>query len=240
MEIKIKTKGSIVIAEVSGRIDANSAVLVEAVGQCIHEGYSDILLDLEDVEFIDYLGISAIVLACREVMNKGGRIKISNIPLHLKELFSLTGLNRAIDIYANQDLAMSAFKEDKAIEDIKRMQLRRRFKRLPIEIKSELRPKSAKDGRCFTGDILNLSAIGAFIYGCDQFKLGDKLALKLKLPSNLGEIGLDAKVVWLSDKQVQIHVHPGMGIEFYNIPGPVQVKLLEFIEKNLSLSPTDQ
>lgn len=240
MEIKIKTEGSVVIAEVSGRIDANSAVLVEAVGQCIRNGYNDILLDLKEVEFIDYLGISAIVLTCREVMNNEGRIKISGIPLHLKELFSVTGIDRAIDIYATQDLAMNGFKEDKAIEDIKKMQLRRRFKRLYIDIKSELRPKSAKNGRCFTGDILNLSAVGAFIYGCGQFKLGDELILKLKLPPKFGEIELDAKVVWLSDKQVQIHVHPGMGIEFYNIPGPAQEKLLEFIEKNLSFNPADQ
>lgn len=239
MEIKVRVKGSVIILDLAGRVDADSANLVETIGQCIHDGYNDILLDFDSVEYIDYLGISAVVLAYKEIVNNKGRMKIMNIPSHLKEIFALTGMDKVIDIYAREDLAVNSFKEDKIIESIQKMQLRRRFKRLFIDIKIELRSKSDKNPVCLTGDILNLSAVGAYIYGCDQFRLGDKITLKLKLPPRLGEIELDAKVSWLSDKQFQPQLHPGMGVEFYNISGPVQEKLLQFIESNLSYTSAD-
>ncbi len=239
MEIRPRQKGSIVILDLCGRIDVDAANFVEVVGQCIRDGYSDILCNFEAVDFIDYMGISVIVIAYKEVTNNNGRMKFSNIPAHLKGVFSVAGLDRVMDIYATEDIAMNSFKEDKIIENIKRMQLRRRFKRLPIDIKIELKEKYNKNALCVKGDLLNLSAIGAYIFGCRQFKLGDDVILKLKLPPKSEEIELEAKVVWLPDKQIQPHSYPGMGVEFYNITPAVQQKLLEFIEKNLSFMSTD-
>ncbi len=239
MDIRARQKGSIIILDLCGRIDVDAANFVEVVGQCIRDGYSDILCNFEAVDFIDYMGISVIVIAYKEVINNKGRMKFTNIPVHLKGFFSIAGLDRDIDIYATEDIAMNSFKEDKIIENIKKMQLRRRFKRLPIDIKIELKEKYDKSAVCLEGDLINLSAIGAYIFGCDQFKLGDEIILKLKLPPKSEEIELAAKVVWLSDKQIQPHSHPGMGLEFCNIPPSVQQKLLEFIERNLSFMSTD-
>lgn len=239
MEIRARTKGSIIILDLAGRIDVDAASLVEAVGQCIRDSYLDILCNFEEIEFIDYLGVSAIALAYREVTNNNGRMKFANIPAHLKNIFSVTGLDRVIEIYATEDLALNAFKEDKVIENIKKLQLRRRFKRLPIDIKVELKEKYAHSPTCLKVDILNLSAIGAYIYGCDKFKLGDEVILKFKLPPKSEELQLEAKVVWLSDKQIQMHLYPGIGVEFYNLSPQTQEKILEFIERNLSYLPTD-
>ncbi|MFA5410755.1 MAG: anti-sigma factor antagonist [Candidatus Omnitrophota bacterium] len=240
MEIKARTKGNIVILDLSGRIDVDSANLVEAVGQCLRDGYIDILCNFEEVDFIDYLGVSAIALAYREVLNNHGRMKFANIPAHLKNIFSVTGLDRVVEIYATTDLALNAFKEDKVIENIKKLQLRRRFKRLPIDIKVELKDKYAHAPACLKVDILNLSAIGAYIYGCDKFKLGDEVVLRFKLPPKPEELEFQAKVVWLPDNQIQQHLRPGMGVEFYNLSSSLQEKLLEFIERNLSRMSMDE
>lgn len=234
MDIRARQKGSIIILDLCGRIDVDSANLVEAVGQCIRDGYWDILCNFEAVDFIDYMGISVIVIAYKEVINNNGRMKFVNIPAHLKGVFSIAGLDKAIDTYATEDSAIDSFKEDKIIENIKKLQLRRRFKRLPIDIKIELKARHEKNAACFTGELINLSAIGAYIYGCDKFRLGDEIILKFKLPPKSEELELQARVVWLSDKQVQPHSHPGMGIEFFNIEPSPQQKLLEFIERNLS------
>jgi anti-anti-sigma factor len=240
MELKIRRKGNIIILDLSGRIDVNSANFIEVIGQCISEGYCDMLCNFEDVEFIDYMGISALVIAYKDVMNNKGRMGFFNIPAHLKGLFSVAGIDRTIDIYATEDLAITSLKEDKAIENIKKLQLRRRFKRLPIDIKVELKVKHEKNPVCLEVEMLNLSGIGAFLFGCDKFKLGDEVVLTLKLPPKSEEIKLDAKVVWLSDKQVQLHSHPGIGVEFYNIAPSVQEKLIEFIDRNLSFMSTEE
>jgi Tfp pilus assembly protein PilZ len=119
------------------------------------------------------------------------------------------------------------------------MQLRRRFKRLPIDIKVELKAKHGRDPVCLKLDVLNLSGIGAFIFGCDKFKLGDEVILKIKLPPKRKELELEAKVVWIPDKQVQPHSYPGLGVEFTHMPAGIQQELVEFIERNLSSISSD-
>lgn len=234
LQIRPRRVDDVIVLDLIGRIDVNAALLVEMVGNCVHEGYKDILCNLEAVDFVDYMGVSVIVIAYKEVANNQGRMKFSNVPAHLKGIFAISGIDRVIESFATEDLAINSFREDQNIENIKKLPLRRRFKRLPVDIKVQLRSGHDKDAPCFKVDILNFSAIGAYIYGCDKFKLGDEVILDLCLPPKNQNLELRALVVWLSDKQIQPQFHPGMGVEFCNIPGPVQKKLIEFIERNLS------
>ena len=239
LEIKLRQKDNIIIMDLSGRIDVNSANLVEAVGQCLREGCTNILCNLEEVEGIDYMGVSVVVIAYKEVINNQGRMKFLNIPAHLRGVFAVSGMDRVIEVYATQELALNSFRDDKAIENIKKMQLRRRFKRLPIGLKIELKSKTPGSPSCFKVDILNLSAVGAFIFGCDKFRLGDEVVLNMKLAPKEEELMLEATVVWIPDKEVQPHEHPGIGVEFRNISAGVQQKLIDFIERNLSFMSSD-
>ncbi|MFA5350081.1 MAG: anti-sigma factor antagonist [Candidatus Omnitrophota bacterium] len=239
LDIKLRQKDYIIIMDLSGRIDVNSANLVEVVGQCLRDGYTDILCNLEDIEGIDYMGISVVVIAYKEVVNSKGRMKLLNIPAHLRGVFAVSGMDRVIEVYATEDLAVNSFKEDKAIEDIKKMQLRRRFKRLPIDLKVELKSKSSTSPSCLKVDILNLSAVGAFIFGCDNFKLGDEVILKMRLAPKKEELVIEAAVVWVPDKEVQPHEYPGFGVEFRNISADIQQELIDFIERNLSFMSSD-
>ena len=182
MDIKARQRNGIVILDLSGRIDADCANLIEAVAQCLRDGYTDILCNFEDVQMIDYMGISVVVIAYKEIVNNQGRLKFVNVPMHLLGVLAVSGMDKVIDICATEEFALNGFKEDKAIENIKKMQLRRRFKRLPVDLKIELKSSLAHAPVCLKVDILNLSAIGAFIFGCDKFRLGDEVLLTMKLP----------------------------------------------------------
>jgi anti-sigma B factor antagonist len=239
MEIKVRVRENVVILDLCGRVDVNSANLIEIVGQCIRDGYVDIICNLEEVSAIDYMGISALVLAYKELTNNGGRMKLLDIPGSLRNVFTVSGMDRVIEIFSQEDEAVKSFKEDKAIEEIKKIPLRRRFKRLPIDIKIELRQKYSHNPVSVQGEIVNLSAIGAFIFGCEQVKLQDEVAIRFRLGAAAEEFVLDAKVVWLADKQVQPHFYPGIGIEFVNIPQDIQEKIFEFVERNASLLTND-
>ena len=239
LEIKLRQIGNCVILDLSGRIDVDSANLVEVVGQCVHDGYLNILCNLESVQVVDYMGISVIAIAYKEAANHNGRMKFVNIPVHLRDMFTVAGLDRVMEIYVSEDLAIQSFREDKVIEEIKKMQLRRRFKRLPVDLKIELKPKQDNSPVCLKVEMLNLSAIGAFIFGCGKFKLGDEVALKMKLAPNPEILELDARVVWIPDKSVQPHEYPGIGVEFSDISPENQRKLIEFIERNLSSISSD-
>lgn len=239
LEIKLRQSGNCIILDLGGRIDVDSANLVEVVGQCVRDGYLDILCNLEDVQAVDYMGISVVVIAYKEVANHNGRMKFLNIPVYLRDMFIVSGMDRVIDIYASEEAALNSFKEDKAIENIKKMQLRRRFKRLPIDLKIELKSKKDASLECLKVEMLNLSAIGAFIFGCGKFKLGDEVALKMKLAPKPEELELEARVVWIPDKGVQPHEYPGIGVEFSNLSAENQQKIIEFIDRNISFSPSE-
>ncbi len=234
LEIKLRQAAGCVILDLSGRIDVDSANLVEVVGQCVRDGYLDLLCNFEDVQNIDYMGVSVVVIAYKEVTNHGGRMKFVNIPAQLKDIFTVSGVDRVMEIYATWDAAVNSFKEDKAIEEIKKMQLRRRFKRLPIDLKIELNSKQPGSPECLKVDVINLSAVGAFIFGCGKFKLGDDVILKMKLSPNPEILELEARVVWVPDKAIQPHEYPGIGVEFSNLSQANQKKLIEFIERNIS------
>ncbi|MDD5725711.1 MAG: anti-sigma factor antagonist [Candidatus Omnitrophica bacterium] len=239
LEIRLRQAGNCVVLDLSGRIDVDSANLVEAVGQCVRDGYPDILCNLEDVRSIDYMGISVVVIAYKEVLNHGGRMKIANLPAQLKDVFSVSGVDRSIEVYATIDAALSSFKEDRVIEGIKKMPLRRRFKRLPIDLKVEMKSERGGGPECLKVEMLNLSAVGAFIFGCGNFKLGDEVILKMKLSPNPELLELQARVVWIPDKAVQPHEYPGVGVEFSNLSSENQQRIIDFIERNISSMLSD-
>ncbi|MCM8779605.1 MAG: anti-sigma factor antagonist [Candidatus Omnitrophica bacterium] len=240
MEISVRRKQGVTILDLAGRIDVDSAILVETVGYLIHNGEMDILCNFEEVEFIDYTGISVIAVAYKEVVNNNGRIKFVNIPAHLRGIFSISGLDRTFEIFPSEDLGVNSFREDRIIEKIKRRPLRRRFKRLSVRINVEYRPVTAKKEEEFMrGQMLDLSAVGAYIMGPNKFSLNDMLDLRLHLKPKPGEMNVEARVVWLSDKQIQPQFHPGMGVEFYNLSTSAQKRIMDFIDRNLTFSATN-
>jgi anti-anti-sigma factor len=234
MDIKARIKDNTIILDLSGTIDVNGANFIEVVGQCLRDGYTDIVCNFESVDLIDYMGVSVVVIACKEVLNHRGRLRFCALPSHLKSVFGIAGLDRVIDEYATEELALQSLREARTIEKIQKIQMRRRFKRLPIDMKVEIHKRGGQKTSCEKADLLNLSGVGAYIYGCGSLQLEDHLTLKLKLPPKGEEIELKAKVVWLSDPQLQHPVHPGMGVTFYDLAGKPQERLLEFIDRNLS------
>jgi len=239
LEIKLRQAGHCIVLDLCGQIDVDAANLVEVVGQCVRDGYLDILCNLEDIQAVDYMGVSVVAIAYKEVVNHQGRMRFTNIPAHLRYVFTVSGMDRVIEIYPSEDLALHSFKEDKAIENIKKMQLRRRFKRLPIDLKIELKSKQDSSLGCLKVEMLNLSALGAFIFGCGKFKLHDEVTLKMTLAPKPEVLELEARVVWVPDKGVQPHEYPGIGVEFSNLSAENQQKIIEFIDRNISFSSSD-
>ncbi|MFA5038786.1 MAG: STAS domain-containing protein [Candidatus Omnitrophota bacterium] len=234
MDIRARQKDDVIILDLGGRIDADAAGLVESVGQCLRDGYADILCNFDQVEYVDYVGISALVLSYKDVINNNGRMKFCCVPVHVKNALCVAGLDHTIDHYPSEESALQAFQQDHVLEKLQKLQLRRRFKRLPLDLKIELKTKSGGSPVCLKAEILNLSAVGAYIFGCSGLKLGDDCILTLKLSSKDEPLELRAKVVWLPDRQVQPQMYPGVGVEFQFLSTALQQRLLDFIEKNLS------
>lgn len=240
MEIQARKIKNVIILDLIGRIDIDSALFIEIIGQCLRDGYTDILCNFENIQSIDYVGVSAIAIANHEVSSHHGKIKFINVSEQARRLFNITGLDQTLEIYSCESEALENFKKDKITEKINKMKWRRRFKRLHLDLSIEIKPRYSSGSVTQKGEILNLSAVGAYIYGCSQFKLGDDLVIKIKLPHPFKEdLTLNARVVWLPEKNLQHPIYPGIGVEFHPITSQNQQKIIDYIERNLSHLPQD-
>lgn len=234
LEITFRKSKAIAILDLSGNIDIDASNFIEKVGWCLENGYEDILCNFESVNLIDYAGLSVLAIAFKNVANHKGRIKFINIPAHIKKIFSLVCMDKVFEIYESEEAALNSFKEDKAIAEIQKKQLRRRFKRLPSEMEVQFK-SNTKEEKSAKGKILNLSAVGLLVFADKTYPLGEILDIKLSLLPKPGILELKAKVVWLVQKELQPQIYPAMGLEFYDIDSNVQKKIVEFVERNMSL-----
>jgi len=239
LEIEFKKVDSVAILDLTGSIDIDAANFVEMVGWCLTNGYKDILCNFENVNLVDYAGLSVLAIAYKDVLNHNGRIKFVNVAAHIEKIFCLVYLDRVFEIYADEELAIRSFEEDRVISKIQKKPLRRRFKRLPLDIDIEFKLKT-KDEQFNLGKVLNISAVGLLVFSEKTYPLGEILKIRLSLLPKPGFIELEAKVVWLVQKEIQPQIYPGMGLEFYNMDSETQKKIIEFVDRNLPLSYTTE
>ncbi|MFA6384176.1 MAG: anti-sigma factor antagonist [Candidatus Omnitrophota bacterium] len=233
LEIKSRRVKTVIILELSGTIDIDSANLIERVGTTIQDGYRDIICDLGSVNLIDYSGLSALALTYKNVVNHKGRMAFVNVPPHVTKTFNLVCLDKVFEIYADEQTALKKLDESASLSDIQKKQLRRRFKRLPLDIEIQFRSSHDKEYR--HGKVLNLSAIGLLVFAEETYRIGEILDVIVSLVPVASAVQVKAKVVWLVQKEIQPQLYPAMGLEFHHIDSATQEKVLQFVERNLPL-----
>lgn len=233
LEIKLRRVKAVIILGLSGTIDIDSANLVERVGTIIQDGYRDIICDLEDVNLVDYSGLSALALAYKNVVNHKGRMAFINVPQHVARTFNLVCLDKVFEIYPDEQTALKKLEVSTSLSDIQKKQLRRRFKRLALDIDVKFKPHGAKDFQ--RGKVLNLSAIGLLVFAQETCRIGDILDVAISLAPVAPAVEVQAKVVWLVQKDIQPQLYPAMGLEFYHIDCATQEKIMQFVERNMPL-----
>ncbi|MBM3246327.1 MAG: STAS domain-containing protein [Candidatus Omnitrophica bacterium] len=237
LDIEFRKAGAVAILDLAGSIDIDAANFIEMVGWCLNNGYKDIVCNLENVNLVDYPGLSVLTIAYKDVVNHNGRIKFVNVAAHIEKTFAMVCLDRVFDIYVDEETALKSFAEDKHISQIQKMPLRRRFKRLPLDIDIDFKAKD-KAEQFNQGKVLNISAVGLLVFAEKIYPLSQILDVRLSLLPHPGQIEVNAKVVWLVQKEIQPQIYPGMGLEFYKIDSEVQKKIVEFVDRNLPLSST--
>lgn len=233
LAINVREKNDCVILDMEGNIDINASNFIEAVGWVVANKTKDILCNFEKINLIDYVGVSVIAVAYKNVINHNVRMKIYNTPEHVIQLFSVVGLDRIFEYYDSEEDALESVKSDTALSGILEKKLRRRFRRVAIEEPIEYRRKDSQ-GDFLKGRVINLSAIGVFMIGDEIFPVGEVLKVRLHLFPVPGIIEFDAKVVWVADEEIQPLESGSMGLEFCDISAKLQEEIIKFVEKNIA------
>lgn len=92
-------EGDVVILYLKGRLDATSSSSVKAaLKDLLENGQLKIIVDLQEVPFIDSSGLAALVSGLRMAREKGGTVVLSRVQAQAQTVFRLTMLDRVFTI----------------------------------------------------------------------------------------------------------------------------------------------
>lgn len=101
-----KAKGFMVLTIQEERIDAhNSTELKEHFLSMMEQGDTQILVQLEQVRFIDSSGLGALLSGFKNAESRSGKLALTNLQPQVLSMFELTRLNRVFEIYTDLEQA---------------------------------------------------------------------------------------------------------------------------------------
>ena len=140
MSVRIREVKDIHIVDIDGKIDINSSDIIETIGWLVNTGKAKIIIDLKNVDTVDYNGLSILAIAYKNIVNHSGKLRFLNIPLAAIELFKVVKLDSVFEVYPDEESAINSFYDESA----DKLHLRRRFARLDIHLSVKYRT-SGKD-----------------------------------------------------------------------------------------------
>lgn len=108
--LKKKKSGNIIIVYPEGRLDVTrSTELEEEITKLIDdEGVRNIIMNLENVEYMSSSGFRACIAILRKLKSLNGNFKISNVRPAVKRIFDVIELTSLFDIYDTEEEAIKS------------------------------------------------------------------------------------------------------------------------------------
>lgn len=104
-----KLNGYQVLSILDERIDAhNSADLKAELLQRLAQDGDALIVQLEQVRFIDSSGLGALLSGHKQAVSKSGKLMLASIQQPVLSMFEITRLNRVFEIYADLNEALAA------------------------------------------------------------------------------------------------------------------------------------
>lgn len=108
MEITHRTSNNIEILELSGRFDAYEVpIVVKWFDDHPETKYA--IINLSGVGFIDSSGLATLVKALKRCRQNDGDLYISNMQQAVRIIFELTRLDKAFQMFDNEEDAVQSF-----------------------------------------------------------------------------------------------------------------------------------
>ncbi len=111
MELRLESRpvGDVLVMQCHGRIIAGNEVftlhakVVDAI-----EKYGDVVLQLDQVEFVDSSGLGAMMRLVQAARTKSGDVKLSGVPPKVRKVLQLTNLLQQFEAYETVEEAITA------------------------------------------------------------------------------------------------------------------------------------
>ena len=116
MTTSTRQVGEVTIVDISGRIvhGEESGALRAVVCDLLSKGRNQILLNLGAVDYIDSMGLGALVGVFTSVRKQGGDLKLLNLKNKVTDVMQITKLYTVFDIMNDEAAGVKSFDQSKA------------------------------------------------------------------------------------------------------------------------------
>ncbi|MEM8934373.1 MAG: STAS domain-containing protein [Acidobacteriota bacterium] len=111
MKIEVKNSQGVTILVPKGKITIGEGdvMLRQAVHEALEAGARNILIDLGAFSTMDSSGVGELVSAYTTVTNRGGKLKLANLPSKISDILQITQLIRVFEVYDSIDEAVESY-----------------------------------------------------------------------------------------------------------------------------------
>jgi anti-sigma B factor antagonist len=118
IDIQQRDREGITIQDLKGRLTVGDEVsrFRDQLQKLINSGHRNIVLQMEDVDYIDSTGLGALVMAYTSMQKAGGKIKLLNLSRRGIELLVMTKLTTIFEVFNDEQSAINSFFPDREIK----------------------------------------------------------------------------------------------------------------------------
>jgi anti-sigma B factor antagonist len=111
MDIEERATGDVMVLDLKGKVTQGEGdeLLKDKVNSLVNQGYKKILLNLEEVPYIDSAGLGEIVRTYTTVSRQGGALKLVNLTKRITDLLSITKLLTVFETFESEADAIRSF-----------------------------------------------------------------------------------------------------------------------------------
>ena len=104
LNLEKKIERLTLLLRLDGELDMHTASMVrQAIDIEIEKrGIRTVILNFQDVQFVDSSGLGVILGRYKKLLPLGGKLKITNVPPHIYKIMELSGLPKIISFYLDE------------------------------------------------------------------------------------------------------------------------------------------
>jgi anti-anti-sigma factor len=107
-DARVRERDGLAVVDLRGEIDAGAeAALERAYDVALDGGAATVLLNFEDIEYINSTGIALIVGLLARARKDGTRVLSAGLSDHYREIFEITRLADFMELYADEESAVA-------------------------------------------------------------------------------------------------------------------------------------
>jgi stage II sporulation protein AA (anti-sigma F factor antagonist) len=113
MDKQLKEVDGVIIVKLTGQVRISTQNEFKDIldNLVMESGEKNVVINMEDIEFMNSVGLGIIIDTCKKFKEKNGKMVLSNLVPDILNLFEVTELDKFIEIFKTEGEAISTIME---------------------------------------------------------------------------------------------------------------------------------